>query len=123
MFRFMAMAVVLVLTACAFAGAATKGGTVDLRAPHALERLQRDNPAHFNKIQQMLAGLTDEPKRAESDWLQVTFGARDVDLSRHLIRTSNPPRQLLRFTLDDVRYTMYVIRSDLTAAVKPADRN
>ena len=104
----------------AFAGTPTHT-SVDLRAPQALGRLQKDNPAHFRKIQELLAGLADEPKLAEGEWLQVTFGVRDVDLSKHLLRTSNPPKQLLRFTLDDVRYTMYVVRSDLTAQVAPAD--
>jgi hypothetical protein len=50
----------------------------------------------------------------------VTFDARDVDLSRYVIWTSNPPKQLLRFTLDDVRYVMHVSRNDLTATVVPA---
>jgi hypothetical protein len=121
MFRVVAIAITLVLAACAFAGAPTPS-PVDLRVPHALERLQRENPAHFAKIQKMVDGLTEEPRRAEGDWLQVTFNARDVDLSRHLIRTSNPPKQLLQFTLDDVRYTMYVVRSDMGATIEPADR-
>ena len=118
MVRLSAIILGLVISVTALAGEDAVR-TVDLRTPHALEQLQRANPAHFEKIQQVLTGLQDEPRRAESDWLQVSFNARDVDLSRHLIRTSNPPKQLLRFTLDDVRYIMYVTRSDLTAAVTP----
>jgi hypothetical protein len=68
----------------------------------------------------LAAEATPGPQRAQSDWLQVNFDARDVDLSRYLIRTSNPPKQLLQFTLDDVRYTMHVTRSDLTATIEPA---
>lgn len=93
---------------------------VDLRDAHALEQLQQENPAHFAKIRQMLAGLQEQPKRAEGDWLQVTFDARDVDLSRYMIKTSNPPKQLLEFTLDDVRYVTHLTRSDLTATFTPA---
>jgi hypothetical protein len=122
MARFNAIVIALLLSIRALAGEAPAPRTVDLRAPHALEQLQRQNPAHFEKIREMLAGLETEPRRAESDWLQVTFGARDVDLSRHLIRTSNPPKQLLQFTLDDVRYTMYVVRSDMVGAVEPAKK-
>ena len=66
-------------------------------------------------IRQILAALQEQPQRAEGDWLQTTFDARDVDLSRLLIKTSHPPRQLLRFTLDDARYTLHVTRSDLVA--------
>ena len=117
-----AVALIALLVAVGALAATPTRATVDLRAPHALERLQKENPAHFEKIEGLLAGLADEPKRAEGEWLQVTFGARDVDLSRRLIKTSNPPKQLLRFTLDDVRYTMYVVRSDLTAKAAPAER-
>jgi len=91
--------------------------TVDLRAPHALEQLQRADPAKFRKLQEILDGLNEQPGRAESDWLQVNFNATDVDLSRYLFRTSDPPKQLLRFKLDDVRYVVYVARIDLRAAV------
>ena len=38
-----------------------------------------------------------------------------VELKRMLLKTSNPPRQLLRFTLDDTRYTLHVTRTDLVA--------
>ena len=37
------------------------------------------------KIRGLLDGLREEPKRAEADWQEVTFGARDVGLSRYLI--------------------------------------
>jgi hypothetical protein len=31
------------------------------------------------------------------------------------MKTSHPPRQMLRFTLDDTRYVLHVVRSDLVA--------
>ena len=92
---------------------------VDLRAPHALEALQRTNPAHFAKIQKMLVGLEEQPNRAEGDWLQVNFNAHDVDLSRMIVKTSYPPKQVLSFRLDDTRYTMYVDRRDMVGEVTP----
>lgn len=89
--------------------------TVDLRDAAALERLREHNPSHFAAIRQILAGLSERPERLDTDWLQVTFDARDVELSRLLFKTSHPPRQLLRFTLDDTRYALHVVRSDLGA--------
>jgi hypothetical protein len=86
---------------------------VDLRAPQALENLKRDNPAHFAKIRQILAGLEEKPERVEGDWLRATFDAQDVDLSRMVVKTSYPPKQLLNFRLDQVRYTLYVVRRDM----------
>ena len=121
MVRFAVLAIALAVSAHALAADATASRTVDLRDAGALEKLRQSNPAHFEKIQQVLAGLLEEPRRAEGDWLQATFAARDVDLSRYLFRTSNPPKQILRFTLDDVRYIMYLARHDLTASPMPAD--
>ena len=69
-------------------------------------------------IERILAGLAEQPDRAEGDWLQTNFDARDVDLSRLVMKTSYPPRQELRFTLDDTRYVLHLVRSDLAA--KPA---
>jgi hypothetical protein len=89
--------------------------SVDLRDAAALAELQRTNPVHYATIRQILAELEQQPQRVEGDWLQTNFDARDIELSRLLFKTSNPPRQLLRFTLDDTRYTLHVTRSDLTA--------
>jgi hypothetical protein len=88
--------------------------TVDLRDQASLAQLKASNPAHFEKIQKILEGLEEDPQRAESDWLQVQFEASDVFLARDLLKTSNPPRQLLQFTLDDVRYRMHLTRRDLS---------
>jgi hypothetical protein len=89
--------------------------TVDLRDAATLERLREQNPSHYAAIRQILAGLAERPERLDTDWLQATFDARDVELSRLLLKTSHPPRQLLRFTLDDTRYALHVVRSDLGA--------
>ena len=94
---------------------ADPAAVVDLRDAAALERLRQDNPAHHAAIRQILSGLAEQPARAEGDWLQATFDARDVDLSRLLLKTSHPPRQRLSFTLDTTRYTLHVVRSDLVA--------
>jgi hypothetical protein len=89
--------------------------TVDLRDAAALGQLRQANPAHFAKIEHILAGLLEHPERAEGDWLQTNFDAREVDLSRLIMKTSHPPRQVLKFTLDDTRYLLHVVRSDLMA--------
>ena len=87
--------------------------TVDLRDPAALGQLEQTRPDHYRKIHDILDGLREDPERAESGWLQTAFDAKDVELSRFVFKTSFPPKQTLRFRLDDVRYTMHVTRSDL----------
>lgn len=88
---------------------------LDLRDAASLERLREENPSHYAAIRQILAELSEHPEKVETDWLQATFDARDVELSRLLLKTSHPPRQMLRFTLDDTRYALHVVRSDLVA--------
>jgi hypothetical protein len=113
---FVILGALLVTAGAAAADPGTTGSrSVDLRDPAALAELERTRPAHFATVRQILAALQEEPQRAEGDWLQTTFDARDVDLSRLLLKTSHPPRQLLRFTLDDTRYTLHVTRTDLVA--------
>jgi hypothetical protein len=102
----------------ALGNAAVAGGdptSVDLRDAAALERLRQDNPVHYAAIRQILDGLAETPERVEGDWLQTTFDARDVEVSRLLLKTSYPPRQRLSFRLDATRYTLHVVRSDLVA--------
>jgi hypothetical protein len=86
---------------------------VDLRTPQALANLKRDNPAHFEKIRQILAGLEEDPERVEGDWLLTNFDAHDVDLMRMIVKTSYPPKQLLSFRLEQTRYTLYLVRRDM----------
>lgn len=114
--RRLAVVLALAVTLPAFADPAT---LVDLRAPEALANLKRDNPKHFEKIRQILAGLDEKPERVEGDWLQVTFDAKDVDLSRMIVKTSYPPKQLLNFRLEQVNYTLYVVRRDMVGQFQP----
>ena len=94
--------------------------TVDLREPGALHALQESNPAHFEKIHRALVALDERPERAEGGWLQTNIDARDVDLSELLLKTSYPPKQLLRFTLEDTRYLLHLVRSDIAPEYTPA---
>jgi hypothetical protein len=109
------LALTATLGVASAAGPAQAETAVDLRDAATLERLREQNPSHYAAIRQILAGLTERPERLDTDWLQATFDARDVELSRLLFKTSHPPRQLLRFTLDDTRYALHVVRSDLGA--------
>ena len=94
---------------------------VDLRTPQALANLKRDNPAHFEKIRQILTALEEQPDRVEGDWLQTNFDAQDVNLERMVIKTSLPPKQLLSFRLEQTRYTLYLVRRDMIGTFRPLD--
>jgi hypothetical protein len=94
---------------------------VDLRDNKALVELERTNPRRYAQIQEIIAGLLADPRRAESGWLEASFDARDVDLEKLQFLTSYPPKQLLAFTVEDTRYTLHLVRTDLDAKAVPAN--
>ena len=94
--------------------------SVDLRDQRQVEQLKASNPAHFATIERILAAVLDSPEQVTEGRLRTNFNAKDFSLQRAILRTSNPPKQLLQFTLDDVRYKMYVVRSDMTPGFTPA---
>lgn len=94
--------------------------TVDLRDQRALEQLKASNPAHFESIRRIMAAVLERPEQVTESWLRTNFNAKHFSLQRGVLRTSDPPKQLLQFTLEDVRYKMYIIRSDVNPVVTPA---
>lgn len=121
MLRTVIAIVALTTSMCGLADPSGASRHVDLRDQHALAQLQRTNPDHYARIQEIVAGLLAEPQRAEHGWLETSFDARDVDLKKLRFLTSYPAKQLLSFTLDDTRYTMHLVRTDLDAKAIPAN--
>ena len=116
----LALALLLLATA-ALADAPQPWRAIDLDRPGALARLQHDNPAHFAKVEKILAEAPRRPFPSVSGWVRTEFNAKDVDTS-FLLRTSYPALARLTFTLDEQQYTK-VIRIDAPGQVTPADAN
>jgi hypothetical protein len=95
---------------------------IDLRNAGALENLQRTNPAHRAKIERIQERAWQFPQEGPARWLPAALNASDVRYTRGLMKTSYPPKETLRFTLDDVRYVMDVTRHDVAARLTPAPR-
>ena len=108
----------LLLAACAHAQAPQPWRAVDLDRPGALEQLARENPAHFTKVEKILAEAPQRPFESVARWVRTEFNARDVDTS-HFLKTSYPALARLTFTLDSQQYTK-VIRIDAPAQLLPA---
>jgi len=79
---------------------------VDLRDDGALDELRRSNPEHFAHIRRVLVRMRTAPLAGPGHWFPAHVGAKDIEFSE--LRTSFPPRDLMRFTLDEVRYTVDV---------------
>ena len=95
------------------AAGAASAQTIDLDDARAVEQLRASNPAHFDKIVQIVAELRARPSRAQGEWLQANFGAREIDLGMVML-ASDPPKQPLQFNLDDARYRLTLARFDLS---------
>jgi len=95
---------------------------IDLRAPGALEALLRTNPVHYAKVTEVIELAQQFPEAGPARWLPATINASEVQHTRGLLKTSYPPKETLRFMLDEVRYTLDVTRHDVAGRVMPAAR-
>lgn len=97
---------------------AAAGQPVDLDQPGAIERVQRDNPAHYRAIQHILKEAPQLQPRALTGWIRTAYDPEAPPVL--LIKTSYPPRARLDFALDDTRYTVFVTLKNIEPAVLPA---
>jgi len=111
-------AAALLFAGCAFAQAPQPWRAVDLDRPGALEKLERDNPTHFAKIEKILAEAPQRPFESVARWIRTAFDATNVDTS-HFLKTSYPALARLTFTLDSQQYTK-VIRIEAPPQLMPA---
>jgi hypothetical protein len=111
-------AAALLFAGCAFAQAPQPWRAVDLDRPGALDKLQRENPAHFAKVEKILAQAPQRPFESVARWVRTEFDATQVDTSNFL-KMSYPALARLTFTLDSQQYTK-VIRIDAPAQLQPA---
>jgi hypothetical protein len=97
----------LALDGVASAGDVTLSRPVDLDKPGALEALQQSNPAHYEKVRQIVAGIARQPDVKVPGWMLATFNAREVSYAS-IEMTSFPPKRRLSFALDNTRYVVVV---------------
>ena len=114
----MRMRIALFLLASPIAQAAMAAGVIDLDTPGALEALRAQRPAHYAKVEAILALAQARPAPTTPSLMEARFGASDVELLQW--RVSDPPRLRVSFTLDDTRYTGEVVPSLRPARALPA---
>jgi hypothetical protein len=85
---------------------------VYLWSPVDVGRLRTSNPDHYARAQKILAAA-DQLCRPGPGVLQFTeAGGKDVSCDGMLLRTSNPPKREIDFTLDDTRYSALITVTD-----------
>ena len=85
------------------AAALTPPKVVDLDRPGSLEALAQVNPDHYAKVERILADVARHPPEPVPRWMKAEFGADGVSFPS-LLKTSDPPKRSLSFTLDETRY-------------------
>ncbi|WP_136221806.1 hypothetical protein [Massilia sp. Mn16-1_5] len=95
----------------------TSAHQVDLDTPGALERVQRDHPAHVRAITEILREAPYQRPQALSGWVRTAFDAKMA--SAMLIKTSYPPQARLQFVLDDTEYRALVTLRNVEPSLSP----
>ena len=91
---------------------------IDLDTPGALALVQRDHPAHFQAITEILREAPHQRPQALSGWVRTAFDAKMASVM--LIKTSYPPQARLEFILDDTEYRALVTLRNVEPSVTPA---
>ncbi len=94
--------------------------TVYLYGPADLARLRATNPAHSARAEKIMAAANELCRPQAGAVSYARFQARDVSCVDMLLRTSNPPKRQISFTLDDTRYIAMVVVTDDPARLVPA---
>jgi len=102
---------------CYGAGEPSAAG-IDLDRAGAMEQLERQNPAHFAKVERMLREAPKQSVTSMPRWMRTQLEAKDVQ-THSLLRTSYPPQTRVSFVLDDARYSK-TIHVDAPARMIPA---
>ena len=77
-----------------------------------LDRLRTANPMHYARAERIMAAANSLCRPKPGDVSYVQFDARDISCINMLLKTSNPPKRQISFTLDDTRYIALVVISD-----------
>lgn len=93
--------------------------TVYLDGPSDLARLRQVNPGHYARAERILTAAN-HLCRPGPGQLQEAAEAQDLTCNGSLLRTSNPPKWQITFTLDDTRYVALVAVTDDPPRLTPA---
>ena len=85
---------------------------VHLSGASALAKLAKTNPDHAARAQRILAAATELCKPGPETVNYASFQADDIHCDGAILRTSNPAKREISFTLDDTRYLALVTVND-----------
>lgn len=77
-----------------------------------LEKLRAANPNHHARAERIIAAADELCKPGPDQVYFASFEARNISCQGAFLRTSNPPRREIGFTLDAVRYVALITVKD-----------
>jgi hypothetical protein len=86
---------------------------VYLNGPKSLSALQRANPGHHARAERIIAAANELCQLGLPESYFARFEAREISCADMILKTSNPPKKELSFTLDHIRYVALVAITDL----------
>jgi hypothetical protein len=80
-----------------------------------LAKLKASNPAHYARAEAIFASAEEICQPGKDEVYYAKFDAKNVRCQHMILKTSNPPRREIGFTLDDVRYVAVITLKDADA--------
>lgn len=77
-----------------------------------LDRLRATNPGHYARAERIMAAANELCRPKPGDLSYAKFDARDISCANMLVKTSNPPKRQISFTLDHTHYIALVALTD-----------
>lgn len=74
-----------------------------------LDRLRATHPGHYARAERIMAAANELCRPKPGDISYAKFDARDISCAEMLVKTSNPPKRQISFTLDDTHYMALVV--------------
>lgn len=80
-----------------------------------LAKLKASNPGHYARAEGVIASSEEICQPGKDEIQYVKYDAKDVRCQHMIVKTSNPPKREIGFTLDDVRYVAIITLKDAQA--------
>jgi hypothetical protein len=93
---------------------------VYLDGPDDLARLRAANPEHYAQAELIMAAANELCRPQPGATAFAKSKAKEISCTDMLLRTSNPPKRQIKFTLDDTHYIALVAITDNPPRAVPA---
>ena len=109
--------------AIAFLPAVNATTRVDIADEKAMDRIQAENPAQYEKVMGILKLASTVRCETLPQMLKVQYGASDVQCHGATILTSFPAKRRMSFKLDDTAFSGNIVIAGKPGTLQPAVDN